>query len=109
MGMQAQSAVEGRSRFGAGMAAVGVLLLVVALVLYGSGTSRAVGVWITPVAVAALVLGILAMRRVSLPRWAIPALSVVVVGLALIGVATLVYSAAHQPTGQVPETQRPTP
>jgi phosphatidylserine synthase len=108
MGMQAQPADDGRSRFGAGLAAVGVLLLVVALVLYVSGTSRAVGVWITPVAVASLVLGILAMRHVSVPRWAIPALSVVVIGLAVMGVATLVYSAAHQPTGEVPETHRPT-
>jgi hypothetical protein len=109
MGMQTQSRLESRSRSGPGLIAVGVLLLVVALVLYVSGASRAIGVWIAPVAVAALLLGALTLRGVSLPRWAIPALAVVAVGLAAMGVVTLVYSAGHQPTGAVPETQRPTP
>lgn len=109
MGVPEQPATDGPCRSGAGLAAVGVLLLVVALVLYASGMSRAVGVWITPVGIAALVLGVLATRRVSLPRWALPAVSLVVVALVLMGVATLVYSAAHPPTGGVPETKQPTP
>ena len=87
----------------------GILVLAAAVILYVSGASRAVAVWVTPLGVAAVVLGFVALRRQRVPRWALAGLSTAVVVLVAVGLTTWVSAASTPPSTITPITQRPTP
>lgn len=72
-------------------------MLVIAAALYLSGASRAVGVWMVPVGLAAVVIGGLAQSGRRVPRGCYLVLAVIVLVLAVFGLATWVYALMHAP------------
>jgi len=68
-----------------------------AAVLYLSGASRAVGIWIVPVGLAAVVIGGLGLSGRTMPRWCYLLLALIALALTALGVATWVYSLMHPP------------
>lgn len=97
MGMQAAVVPTRTSRVGVRLTAAGLGVLVVAVVLYVSGLSRAVAVWASPVGVIAAALGVALLRGHAVPRWVLILLGTVAAGLLAYGVAMWIYSAAHPP------------
>lgn len=75
----------------------GVGVLVIAVALYLSGASRAAGVWMVPVGLAAVVIGGLGQSGRRVPRWCYLVLAVVVLVLTVFGLATWVYALMHPP------------
>jgi hypothetical protein len=75
----------------------GAGVLVIAAALYLSGASRAVGVWMVPVGLAAVVMGGLGLSGRRVPRWCYLVLAVIVLVLAVLGLATWVYALMHPP------------
>lgn len=72
-------------------------MLAIAVALYLSGASRAVGVWMVPVGLAAVVIGGLGQSGRRVPRWCYLVLAVVVLVLTVFGLATWVYALMHPP------------
>lgn len=98
MGIQTEGASPKSSPLGVWLAVAGGGVLVLAVVLYATGLSRAVAVWASPVGLIAAVLGIATLRGYAVPRWALLVLGTVAALLMAYGVALWVYSAAHPPT-----------
>ena len=85
------------SAVGVWLTVAGLGVLVLAVVLYVTGLSRAVAVWASPVGLVAAVLGIAALRGHAVPRWALLVLGAVAAVLLVFGVALWIYAAAHPP------------
>ena len=88
------------ARSGGGIvAAAGAGMVALAVVLYATGLSRAVGVVLGAVASVVLIGGVWVRRRGRWPRRSfLLAFAVVVTGLAAIGVWTLVIALSAVPT-----------
>jgi len=76
----------------------GLVGLATCVVLYTSGVSRAVAVWLLPLGAATTVVGWAGAAGRRVPRWAYVVLAAVAGTLALLAAATWVYSLVHQPT-----------
>lgn len=97
MGMHATQAPARAPAMGWWLFLSGLGVLVVAIVLYVTGLSRAVAVWASPIGLVAAALGIAALRGRAVPRWAVLLLGVVAVLLLALGIAMWIYAAAHPP------------
>jgi hypothetical protein len=75
----------------------GLGVLALAIVLYTSGTSRALAVWASPVGFVAVGMGVASLRGHVVPRWAVLALGSIVALLLVLGIGTWIYAAAHPP------------
>lgn len=98
MVMQTTTPMRLSSSVGPVLTIAGLATLVMAAVLYLTGMSRAIAVWISPVGLFAAVLGVLSLRGITAPRWLLVALGLVVAAMAVLGIATLIYSLGRQPT-----------
>jgi hypothetical protein len=74
------------------MTLVGLGILGVAVTLYLTGASRAIAVWITPVALAVGAVGVASLRGAAVPGWVLVLLGVVAAALLILGLATWIYA-----------------
>lgn len=97
MVMRASTAAHRSARWGTCLTAAGLVVLVVAALLYASGLSRAGAVWAGPVGLIAVVFGVATLRGHPVPRWASIALAAAVAVLLGLGLVTWIYETAHPP------------
>jgi hypothetical protein len=88
----------GTRRAGRWWALAGAGLLVAAVTLYATGTSRAIAVWIAPLTLLLLGVGVAGLATGwAPPRWLRLVVVVVVVTLGALGAWALAFTLSHPP------------